>query len=82
MPAWQAAGGMNAVISEGFDRAQIQALMDLQGTPTAERPDLTERLLSLESDFAAIRAKQRERDEAKRASESATKAARSNRSPR
>lgn len=82
MPAWQAAGGMNAVISEGFDRTQIQALMDLQGIPTAERPDLTERLLSLESAFAEIRAKQRARDEAKKEAASAAKSARSNRTTR
>jgi hypothetical protein len=54
LPAWRSTGLDR--IAEGFDRAEIAALMDLRGIPPAERPDTWAALAEMEGETRLIRA--------------------------
>lgn len=73
MPAWKAAGGMAAVIQEGFDRCQLEAQLRLSGIPQEDHPDLTDRILDLEAEYARVRAQRMEEEQRKKEAEAATK---------
>ena len=59
LPAWQGGQGlMGATLMEGFDRAQLLALFDLNGIQPADRPDTWDALRDLEAEYRTIRASQ------------------------
>ena len=59
LPAWIGGSGLlGSVLMEGFDRAQILALLELRGITAKDRPDTWAALADLESDYRTIRAAQ------------------------
>ncbi|WP_295400429.1 hypothetical protein [uncultured Thiocystis sp.] len=57
LPAWQGGQGlMGATLMEGFDRAQLLALMDLRGIAPADRAETWGALRDLEAEYRVIRA--------------------------
>lgn len=57
LPSYRLAGGMGATTAmEGFDRAEIVALMDLRGIAPSDRPATWDALRELEAELRAIRA--------------------------
>lgn len=56
LPAWQGGQGlMGATPMEGFDRAQVLALMALRGVSVEDRQDTWAAIAEMEAEYRAIR---------------------------